>query len=221
MPQTELSLRRLVKAVLNCTAMVVMSPVALCCWPERAWRFESTPFFSFWAQVVALLPGPPGRFLRRAFYRWTLERCEADVTIEFGTLFSRPSSILESGVYIGSYALIGSAWIQQNSLIGSRVSLLSGGQQHRMLPSGQWSATESKRLPRIVIGRSSWIGEGAVVMVDTGEGSMIAAGAVVSSAVPDRVMVAGNPARFVQRVTVPDDAAEPERATGKTIAVLL
>jgi acetyltransferase-like isoleucine patch superfamily enzyme len=118
-------------------------------------------------------------------------------------------------------ALIGSAWIQQNSLIRSRASLLSGGQQHRMLPSGQWSATESKRLPRIVIDRNSWIGEGAVVVVDTGEGSMIAAGAVVSSAVPDRVMVAGNPARFVQRVTVRDDSPQPDQATGKTIAVLL
>ncbi|MDH4062799.1 MAG: acyltransferase, partial [Acidobacteriota bacterium] len=37
-------------------------------------------------------------------------------------------------------------------------------------------------------------------MAGTGEGCMVAAGAVVSTVVPAHTMVAGNPARFVRRV---------------------
>ena len=54
-----------------------------------------------------------------------------------------------------------------------------------------------------MIGPHTWIGEGAIVMADTGEGCMVAAGAVVSAEVPPHTMVAGNPARFVRRVDGP------------------
>jgi serine acetyltransferase len=43
-------------------------------------------------------------------------------------------------------------------------------------------------------------------MADIGAGAMVAAGSVVSNAVPVAVMVAGNPARFVRRVA---DVAVP------------
>lgn len=200
------------KRALNVTALVIVSPVALICAIEHALSPRTQRSFAFWAQVFAVLPGAPGVFLRRAFYRWTLERCAEDVTIEFGALFSRRSAILESGAYIGPYALIGSAWIQRNSLIGSRASLLSGGRHHEMLATGQWSATDDSKLSRIVIGPNTWVGEGAILMAGTGEGSMVAAGAVVSVPVPGATMVAGNPARFVRRITF-DGPAEMEHDT--------
>jgi acetyltransferase-like isoleucine patch superfamily enzyme len=184
---------------LNVLALIVVAPVALTCALE-ARGFGSKGFFSFWAHVFAILPGTPGTFLRRAFYRRTLTGCAENVTIQFGVLFSRQNSVLESGVFIGSYALIGSAWIGENTLIGSRASLLSGGSQHEMLPSGRWSATDEGRLQRIKIGPNTWIGEGAILMADVGAGSMVAAGSVVSSAVPSGVMVGGNPARFIRRL---------------------
>ncbi len=209
--RTDGGVRATVKAVLNGVALLLVSPCILCCRMAAAVAPASEGMFLFWAQVVALAPGTPGMFLRRAFYRGTLEHCGDDVTIGFGTLFSRRSSRLERGVYIGPYALIGSASIGENSLIGSRASLLSGGQQHRLLPSGQWSATESSQLIRINIGPNNWMGEGAILMADVGAGGMVAAGAVVSTAVPAGVMVAGNPARFVRRL-VPDEATEREGA---------
>jgi acetyltransferase-like isoleucine patch superfamily enzyme len=162
---------------------------------------------------MALLPGAPGRFLRRAFYRWTLDGCAEDVTIEFGAIFSRRSVILSKGVYVGAYALVGSARIGEGTLIGSRVSVLSGGQQHTLLPSGRWSHTDASRLTQIEIGRDNWIGEGAIVLANTGNGCMVAAGSVVSSAVPGHVMVAGNPGRFVRhlRPSVENSAASHDR----------
>jgi virginiamycin A acetyltransferase len=119
---------------------------------------------------------------------------------------------LDGGAYVGSYALIGWVWIQENSLIGSRVSIPSGGHQHRFLPSGQWTPTDDTTLTRVVIGRNTWVGEAAVVMADVGSGCMVAAGAVVSAAVPNGVMVAGNPARFVRRVTTEQPVGQSDDA---------
>jgi acetyltransferase-like isoleucine patch superfamily enzyme len=47
------------------------------------------------------------------------------------------------------------------------------------------------------IGAGSWIGSAAVVMADVGRDSVVGAGAVVTKPVPNRVVVAGVPARVV------------------------
>lgn len=50
------------------------------------------------------------------------------------------------------------------------------------------------------IGDHVWIGTGAIVIGTTiGDGSVVAAGSVVSSEVPAKVIVAGNPARIVRQ----------------------
>ena len=201
-----MSLRRGAKRAFNVAALVLMAAPALTC-AIGAMVGTGESVFALWAQTCALVPGVPGVFLRRAFYRWTLRACAEDVTIEFGAVLQRRASELARGVYIGSYALIGWVRVGENSLIGSRVSVLSGGKQHELAPSGEWTATSIGTLRQIAIGRNTWIGEGAVVMADLGSGCMVAAGTVVSSAVPDGIMVAGNPARFVRHLT-------PERPTG-------
>ena len=90
-------------------------------------------------------------------------------------------------------------------VVARRASIPSGGYQHSFLPTGTWSPTDISALRLVTIGANTWIGEAAVVMADVGECCMVAAGAVVASAVPDGIMVAGNPARFVRRVTAPAD----------------
>jgi acetyltransferase-like isoleucine patch superfamily enzyme len=206
LPRRSGSAGRWLKGSLNAFALAAMAPGASTVWLGRRLGGEAGRLgvFTFWAHLLAQIPGAPGRFLRRGFYRWTLEQCASDVTIEFGTIFSRPSVRLEEGVYIGTYALIGSAHIGHHSLVGSRTSLLSGGHQHRWLPTGRWSETEASSLVRISIGPHSWIGEGAILTAGTGEGCMVAAGTVVSATVPAHTMVAGNPARFVRRITGDD-----------------
>lgn len=188
------------KHLLNQLALVIVSPATLTCVIERRMGRGGEGWFRFWGHVFALLPGVPGMFLRRAFYRCTLEQCAEDVTIQFGAVFSYRNSVLEPGVYIGPYALVGSAVIREYSLVGSRVSLLSGGRHHELLPSGRWSPTDPAKLTRITIGPNTWIGEGAILMAGTGACCMVAAGSVVSTPVPAGMMVAGNPARLVRRV---------------------
>jgi virginiamycin A acetyltransferase len=195
--------RSAVKRALNLVSLALVSPCALTCWLEGRLSGSSQSVFLLWTHLFAMLPGLPGMFLRRAFYRWTLERCDEEAMIGFGALFSRRNTCVDRGAYIGPYAIIGSAWLRENTLIGSRASLLSGGNQHPRLPSGEWGPTDETKLSRIELGPNTWVGEGAIIMANVGQGCMVAAGAVVSTPVTAGVMVGGNPARFVRHLTVP------------------
>jgi acetyltransferase-like isoleucine patch superfamily enzyme len=150
------------------------------------------------------MPGLPGLSLRRAFYRLTLDHCHPDFYIGFGALFTHRQAHVEAGVYIGPYALVGSSRLGRGSMIGSRASLLSGTDLHEMdHTTGVWTPFEHTRLRQINVGEHAYIGEGAIIMANVGARSMVAAGTVVSNAVPAAVVVAGNPARFVRKIEVP------------------
>jgi acetyltransferase-like isoleucine patch superfamily enzyme len=192
-------MRDLAKMVLNALAMAMVAPAALTCWVQEQ-LMPSHTVFDLWAHVMAQLPGLPGQFLRRSFYRWLLPACAENVIIGYGAILDRKAE-LGPRSYVGAYALIGWVQIGEGSLIGSRASIPSGGDQHQFLPSGEWSATDHSRMKRVTIGAHTWIGEGAVIMADVGPRCMVAAGAVVAAPLPEGVMVAGNPARFVRRIT--------------------
>ena len=76
------------------------------------------------------------------------------------------------------------------------------------IPSGARShGTDDVRIPirdqqgsptLVRIGSGSWVGAAAVVIADVGAGAIVGAGAVVTRRVPDRVVVAGVPARIVK-----------------------
>jgi virginiamycin A acetyltransferase len=164
--------------------------------------------FSAWAQTFALVPGLAGVFLRRAFYRLTLDACESSFWIGFGAMFSHRAARIEQDVYVGPYAILGSCRLGRGCLIGSRSSILSGGSLHALDASGRWAAADLNRLHRVEIGPYAWIGEASVIIADVGASAMVAAGSVVSSAVPAHTMVGGNPARFVRRLEVPHTKQE-------------
>ena len=92
------------------------------------------------------------------------------------------------------------AHLGEGCLIGSRVSLLSGTEQHALDEQGRWGPCDQTRLKQIKIGDYAWIGEGAIVMANIGAGSMVAAGAVVEQDTRAGILVAGNPSRFVRKL---------------------
>jgi acetyltransferase-like isoleucine patch superfamily enzyme len=206
--------RRRFKAMLDGVAVVVTSPCALSCWVETWLSPHAEAFFVFWTNVFAILPGHPGVFLRRAFYRLTLEHCAGKFIVGFGALFAHRASRIEEGAYIGAYAIVGSAHLGRGCLIGSRASLLSGPAPHQPDGRGGWTASDPAQWRRIEIGRNAWIGEAAVVMADVGVGSLVAAGSVVSTPVPPGVVVGGNPARFVRRLSGESNGSRDADATG-------
>ena len=52
------------------------------------------------------------------------------------------------------------------------------------------------------VGAGSWIGSAAVILADVGRNSVVGAGSVVTSPVPDNVIAAGVPARVIRERTV-------------------
>lgn len=194
---------RLLKSAVDGICLVIVAPAAAMCAAETKVAPRAETMFTAWAQAFALVPGVAGEFLRRAFYRLTLEACGSSFCIGFGAMFTHRAAAIESDVYVGPYALIGSCRLGRGSLIGSRSSILSGGSLHTLDAGGRWAATDLNRLHRVDIGSYAWIGEASVIIADVGVSAMVAAGSVVSSAVPAHTMVGGNPARFVRRLEVP------------------
>lgn len=206
-----MSLKKLFKAIINGVSYVAVAPALLCCSIEKRIDPRRDRIFSSFAQLYAILPGFPGVCLRRAFYRGTIAECSWDCIIGFGVILSSRSCRIESNVYIGNYALIGDAYLRQGSLIGSRSSILSKGMMHERDQEGRWVTPDNPVVEQLSVGKFCWIGEAAVILADIGDGAMIAAGSVVAASVPDHVMVAGNPARFVKRYNAPYDNANISR----------
>jgi acetyltransferase-like isoleucine patch superfamily enzyme len=192
-------MRGALKRILDFLTMAPMLLPAATCWIEKTVDADSEDLFTFWAQVVAFVPGPLGVVARRAFYRLTLESVGGSFHMAIGAIFTHRHVTVENGVYVGAYALVGCAKLREGCLIGSRASLLSGPNLH-VYEGGRWSETNLARRQQIEIGARAWIGEGAIIIADVGPGAAVAAGAVVSTPVAAGVVVAGNPARFVRRL---------------------
>jgi len=181
--------------------MVLVFPCAFTVWVEKYFTQSKEAIFSFWAHFFAVLPGLPGVFLRRAFYRLVLDKCSLSCYIGFGSVFTHRQVIVEENVSIGLYAVIGSANIGKNCEIASRVSIVSGKTQHLKDKDGQWTPFDQSRIKQVIISPNVWIGEGAIVMDDIGEGCLIGAGAVVTREIPSNMVAAGNPAKVLRALT--------------------
>src|SRR5207247_6357190 len=121
------------------------------------------PAFPGWSQLLSLLPGLCGVYLRRAFFRLVLPRCGANACISFGTVFSHPTAAIGRTVYVGVFCCLGDVTLEDDVLIASHVSIANGGAQHGIerldIPVREQPGT----FPRVTIGRDTWVGDRAVV----------------------------------------------------------
>jgi len=168
------------------------------------------------SQLMSLWPGWFGNYLRKGFYVLSLRRCSADCTISFGTIFSTPECEIGRNVYIGAYCVISDSTIGDGTLIGSHVHLISGKHAHGFEASDVPIRLQKTARSEIRIGGNSWIGSGAIVMADVGQGSVVGAGSVVTKEIPDDSVAVGNPAKVIktrQKKSVPVSAASASDAT--------
>ena len=164
------------------------------------YRFSrSRSLFSGQGQLLALVPGKLGSYMRVAYYCRTLKRCAQQGYIGFGSFFSHPEAELGSGYYIGAYTIIGKAIIGDHATIASHVSILSGKNQHGYMEEGKPIQEQPGFFSTISIGENCWIGNNAVVMVNLGKQTVVAAGSVVVRATQGMEVVAGNPAIVVKK----------------------
>lgn len=199
--------RQAVKNAVDVLCLVMVAPAAATTLLEARVLPDSERLFALWGQALALVPGVPGIFLRRAYYRLTLDRCASWFSVGFGSYFSHRGVVVEEGVYIGAYTIVGSSILRKGCSIGSRSSVISGSRLHTRERDGSWSPSDLGRLEQIEVGENALIGEGCLVMANVGRSALVAAGAVVSGRVAPGVVVAGNPARFVRSLDA-DAAAE-------------
>ncbi len=99
--------------------------------------------------------------------------------------------------YIGEHSVIHTyknIQIGSGTIISWNVSIMDGD-GHSVLHN-----EDSNRPQDIIIDKNVWIGNNSIILkgVTIGEGSVVAAGSVVTKNVPPRTIVAGNPAKVIK-----------------------
>jgi acetyltransferase-like isoleucine patch superfamily enzyme len=194
----KMSARQFLKRVAFGTSFVLVSPLILAAWIEERLTRDGEGVFVFLTQLLALLPGLVGTYLRGAYYYGTLEDCSWQVHVGFGSVFTHRGASVGPFVSMGAYCVIGHARIGDHVMMASRVSIPSGRRQH-IDESGKLS-TEPK-FESVAIGRGSWIGEGAIIMANLGEHCIVSAGAVIVQEMPGASLLAGNPATVLRALS--------------------
>lgn len=187
-------LKNAIKALVFAVAVIVVAPLILLAWIEKAltkWEF----FYSLSAQLLAIVPGLPGCYLRGAFYFACLEDCSWETHIGFGSLFTHRGARVGRQVSTGAYCVLGHVDLGEQVRIASRVSVPSGKRQH-LDEGGRLS--EETHYDRVRIGDNCWLGESATIIADVGERSIVSSGAVVVNDMPPDAIIGGNPAKVLK-----------------------
>jgi acetyltransferase-like isoleucine patch superfamily enzyme len=133
-----------------------------------------------------------------AYYSMTLRSCPFDGHIGFGTFFAHAKASVGHRVYIGMLCVLGQTSIGDRTQIASGVQILSGRRQHGRGKDGRIQGAEHGVFEVIPIGADCWIGAGAIVMAEIGEGTTIGAGSVVTRPIPPHSVAVGNPAKVIK-----------------------
>jgi acetyltransferase-like isoleucine patch superfamily enzyme len=190
-------MREALKIALRAVALVVVLP-ALASYAVRAWLLGRDRAIEGSTQMLSLIPGLPGQYLRRAFLSGTLAGCAPSVVVGFGTIFSKCDARLDEHVYVGPGCFLGLVHIERDVLIGSGVHITSGRLTHGIDDVTTPIRDQEGARTLVRIGAGSWIGSAAVVMADVGRNSVIGAGSVVTRPIPESVVAAGVPARIIR-----------------------
>ncbi len=190
-------MRDIIKQLLFIAAALLVSPLTLCCVFSQMLFNKDTVLASF-SQLLSLLPGKLGSYLRAGFYRFTLSQCSPDAVIGFATLFSQQDTEVHAGAYIGPQCNIGRCSIGHQTLLGSGVHIMSGKGQHNFDILESPIKDQGGSFEKISIGSNCWVGNGSLIMASIGNNCVVGAGSVVTEPVPMNAIVAGNPAKIIK-----------------------
>ena len=192
-----MSARELLKSIVRGIAQIATAPVRLS-FVIRAGLLGRDRALQGSSQLVALVPGLVGQYVRRAVLQQALGSCHHSAVIEFGAVFSRAGARLDENTYIGPGCHLGLVHVERDVLIAAGVHIPSGQSTHGIDDVGRPIREQAGAERMVRIGAGAWIGENAVVMADVGHGAVVGAGAVVTRPVPAWSIVAGVPARVVR-----------------------
>lgn len=196
-PPGRSSAKEAVKAAVRLVALVAVSPVLVVFRLNAALVGRGRALESA-SQLLSLVPGITGQYLRNAFLRRALAGCHPTALVEFGTLFSQPGAVLGPNVYVGPRCLLGLVRLERDVLLAGGVQVPSGGATHHFDDPSVPIKDQGGERRVVTIGAGAWVGAGAVVLADVGRGTVVAAGAVVTKPLPDFVVAGGVPARVIR-----------------------
>src|SRR5690554_5038036 len=192
-----MNVRYFVKRTIKTGFLILVFPIYVLYLLFRLAGNTDAVFMSF-SQAISLIPGKIGIYIRAAFYRLACTDTSDEISVGFLTIFSHADTTIEKGVYIGPQCNIGKCIIKKETLLGSGVHVLSGKNQHSFADINQSIQSQPGVYSKVTVGEDCWIGNGAIVMADVGNKSIIAAGSVVTNTVESLGIFAGNPAKLVR-----------------------
>lgn len=190
-------MRKLIKQIIFICFYVLALPAGLSSILfYRLFKYKNC--FLGWGEFLSLIPGPPGLYIRAAFYKQTLKRSYAGLVIMFGSHITKMETEIEPGVIIAGHTTIGLAKLEERAAVGNHVDILSGRRQHDFSDPDDDMFTKEESFERVTIGRSAFIGDHCIIMADIGERALIGAGSVVVKEIPAYKVAVGNPARAIK-----------------------
>ena len=162
-----------------------------------AYRVRLVSFLSG-SRLLALAPGAFGIYVRRYWYRWTLDTCGPDLVVEWLTAFKTPSVRVGRDVFVGAMCWIAEADLGDHVMIATRVAIQGGGRTHTFDRTDVPMTQQTSTIVKTVIGSDVWIGTGATILANVAAGTVVGAGSVVTKEFPERSVVVGAPARVLR-----------------------
>ena len=175
-----------------------------------------------YGEFLRWLPDDPGIWKRRKYYRKRLQACGENLIVLQGVWMFCPEKIgLGNDVTIAGDVKInagGGLTAGDDVLIGPDTKIWT--QNHRFddptkpIPEQGWTYKP------VIIGNDVWVAAHCVILpgVIIGDHAVVGAGSVVTKAVPEWAVVAGNPAKIVKyrtsETSCKADMGVPGTATG-------
>ena len=148
-------MKQIAKSILRLLSLTTVMPMVLAYWLHAAIVGSETAFPG-WSQLFSLIPGKLGVYLRHAFYRCSLRRCDDDACVSFGTIFSHAGASIGRTAYIGNFCSIGEVDIGDDVLIASHVSIMNGCRQHAIARLDVPVREQTGVYEPVSIGEDSW-----------------------------------------------------------------
>jgi acetyltransferase-like isoleucine patch superfamily enzyme len=190
-------MKKIIKSCLFFTSAIVVAPITILYFIFSLVVQKDSVLVAI-CQLLALIPGKLGIYLRAGFYRFAFQYCSPDAVISFMVLFSQADTEIAKGVYIGPQCNIGLCRIGENTLLGSGVHIMSGKGQHNFFDISAPIKDQGGSFQKVSIGENCWIGNGSMILADIGDNCIVGAGSVVINAVPAYSIIAGNPAKIIK-----------------------
>ncbi|MCW2488877.1 acyltransferase, partial [Candidatus Symbiopectobacterium sp. NZEC127] len=141
------------------------------------WKFNIIKYKTC-AQIISIVPGILGIFLRRIFYKITLKKCGENLNVFWGAVIVYSDVEIGNNCTIEEFCIISHCKIGNDVIFAANVSVMSGAKHHDVNDITTSFYNSKSECRKLSLGNNLWIGTHAVIMNDIGSNCAIGAGAV-------------------------------------------